>query len=86
MFLVDTIHPINKEIQMPENEKTEGFYQEQYRPLLNQIARTLGTLAADNDEAGMNWFVDHVAILVQEATERMVAAQIDQDGGSPLPH
>ena len=73
---------------MPETEFPYLVYQQQYGDLLKEFAVALGTLAEENDEEGITWLVDHVAILVQAATERMADPPESggDSGGSAIPH
>jgi hypothetical protein len=72
---------------MQETEFPYLVYQQQYGDLLKEFAVALGTLAEANDEEGITWLVDHVAILVQAATEQMADPSEGggDTGGSALP-
>ena len=64
---------------MPEDKFPYLTYQEAFGPLLKDFAVALGILAEANDEEGITWLVDHVALLVQAATEQM--ADPPESGG-----
>ena len=60
-------------------------YQENFGPLLSVIAKALGMLAGDGDAEGLQWFEQHVSILIEEAKDRIAKDRIDLGGGGALP-